>query len=73
MGLKKKPGLLILLALAILAAVMMAYFMCGRSGGSNFKEVSSGLQPGKAYFWKVITEDGKGGAAESETRRIHIK
>jgi Divergent InlB B-repeat domain len=73
MGLKKKTGLLILLALAILAAAIAAYFFCGKAGASNFKEVSSGLQPGKAYFWKVITEDGQGGIVESETRRIQIK
>jgi hypothetical protein len=30
------------------------------------------LDPGQSYFWKVITEDGKGGTAESETRRVMI-
>ena len=28
------------------------------------------LDSGKAYFWKVIAEDGKGGNTESETRRL---
>jgi Divergent InlB B-repeat domain len=31
------------------------------------------LQPEKAYFWKVIAEDGKGGSTESETRRFSAK
>jgi hypothetical protein len=62
------------MALVILAAAIIGgYFFCGKTEGPNFKEVSSGLQPGKAYFWKVITEDGKGGTVESETRRIQIK
>jgi hypothetical protein len=33
----------------------------------------SELESGKAYFWKVIAEDGKGGTVESETRRFEIK
>jgi hypothetical protein len=33
----------------------------------------SNLQSGRAYFWKVITEDDKGGAVESETRRFEVK
>ena len=30
----------------------------------------SGLESGKAYFWKVIAEDGKAGKTESETWRF---
>ena len=70
MGLKKKPGLLVLTALIILAVVIIAYFRCGRS---TISKTVSNLEPGKAYFWKVIAEDGKGGTVESETRRIEIK
>ena len=33
----------------------------------------SELESGKAYFWKVIAEDGKGGTVESETRRFEIE
>jgi hypothetical protein len=33
----------------------------------------SKLKSGKAYFWKVIAEDGKGGTVESQTRRFEIK
>lgn len=73
LGLKKRKGWLLFLALLILAAAVAAYFWCGKKAGVNFKEMSSELQPGKAYFWKVIVEDGKGGSAESETRRVHIK
>ena len=69
-GLRKKRGLLVLLAIVILAAVIIAYFLGGRN--NRFKE-GTDLQPGKAYFWKVITEDGHGGSVESETRRIQIR
>jgi hypothetical protein len=34
---------------------------------------SSYLEPGKAYYWKVIAEDGKGGTVESETRRFETQ
>ncbi len=31
------------------------------------------LETGKAYYWKIIAEDGKGGTVESETRRFEVK
>ena len=31
------------------------------------------LQSGQSYFWKVLAEDGKGGASESQTRRVTAK
>lgn len=70
MGMKKKPGLLVLVAIAILAAVIFAYYSGG--SGSVSKKVSE-LESGKAYFWKVIAEDGKGGTVESKTRRLEVK
>lgn len=31
------------------------------------------LEKGKAYYWKVIAEDSKGGTVESEVRRFKMK
>jgi hypothetical protein len=31
------------------------------------------LEPGKAYLWKVLAEDGKGGSTESHTWRVTAK
>ncbi|MEM9555336.1 MAG: hypothetical protein AAGC60_13855 [Acidobacteriota bacterium] len=33
----------------------------------------SKLEPGMAYFWKILAEDGKGEWSESETRRFELK
>jgi len=74
LGIKKKPILLFLLVIAILAGVLLAFYL-GRtktSSGALARSVS-GLQSGKAYYWKVVAEDGKGGTVESETRRFEIK
>ncbi|MEK6279104.1 MAG: hypothetical protein AABN95_02010 [Acidobacteriota bacterium] len=75
LGLKKKqPILLYLLLIVILGGVILVFYL-GRtktSYGPLAKSVS-GLQSGKAYYWKVIAEDGKGGTVESETRRFEIK
>lgn len=69
MGLKKNPGLLGLLAIAIIAGAIIVYFFNAKN---DISKKALDLQTGKAYFWKVIAEDGKGGAAESETRRLQI-
>lgn len=46
----------------------------GSWGGTNtVSKTVSGLESGKAYFWKVIAEDDKGGSTESETRRFTTK
>ncbi|MGE5603232.1 MAG: fibronectin type III domain-containing protein, partial [Nitrososphaerales archaeon] len=39
----------------------------------NLSYTISRLEPGRAYFWKVIAEDGKGGTVESQTRRFEMK
>ena len=39
----------------------------------SISQTVSNLQSGQAYFWKVITEDNKGGTVESETRRFEAK
>jgi len=43
------------------------------SEANTFSARVGDLKPGKAYFWKVIAEDGKGGTAESEIRRFEFK
>jgi mono/diheme cytochrome c family protein len=70
MGLKGKPLLMILLAIAVLAAVIIAYY---KWGSSTLSKTVNNLESGKVYFWKVIAEDNKGGASESETWRFEVK
>ena len=33
----------------------------------------SDLEPGKAYYWKVLASDDKGATVESESRRFEVK
>jgi hypothetical protein len=76
LGLKKKPVLLYLLLIGILVGVVIAFYV-GKSksqtGSGTLAKSVSMLQPGKAYYWKVIAEDGKGGTVSSEIRRFEIK
>jgi predicted MFS family arabinose efflux permease len=71
MGMKNRRGLLGLVAIAILAAIILAFYIGWTK--TTLSRAVSGLESGKAYYWKVIAEDGKGGSAESETRRFTIK
>jgi hypothetical protein len=66
---KKGRLLLVLLAIVIVIAILLALYYCR---GSNMSRTVQ-MQAGKAYFWKVIVEDGKGGTVESETRRFAVK
>jgi hypothetical protein len=76
-GLSTRPVPLSLLAIVILIGVVVA-FQFGKSnmrGALLTKTVARtnaglALESGKSYFWKVVVEDGKGGSAESETRRF---
>lgn len=75
---KKRPGRLGLMAIAILAMVSFGFSCSGKkpitnNEGRPFTRTVSELEPGKAYYWKVIVEDGKGGTTESETRRFEIR
>lgn len=72
MGMKKRPWFLGFVAIVIVAAVILAFYV-GRTGSKTLARTVSGLEPGKAYYWKVVAEDGKGGTVESETRRFEIK
>ncbi len=49
-----------------------AYIWVTDEGDSVTKSVAN-LESGKAYFWKVIVEDGNGGTVESETYRFEVK
>lgn len=75
-GPKKKPVLLYSLLVVILIGVVIAFYLGRRRsqiGSATLARNVSGLQSSKAYYWKVIVEDGKGGSSESETRRFEIK
>ncbi|HEY6392129.1 MAG TPA: hypothetical protein VIX89_12670 [Bryobacteraceae bacterium] len=70
-GLKKKPGILSLAVIVIVAAVILAFYV-GRTDKLS-KSVAKLDAPSKTYFWKVIAEDDKGRSAESETHRFTVK
>ena len=70
-GLKHKRALLVVLAIAILPAVLLAFYFGRTAGGTaDLSATTAQLQPGKVYFWKVIAEDSEGQAVESQTRRF---
>ena len=71
---QKKPVFVIAMAVVLLAFVVVAFYI-GRTKTTSgtLAKAGTGLKPGKEYFWKVIAEDGKGGIAESETRRFKTK
>lgn len=72
---RRRPILLFVSAFVLLIAVGVAFYI-GRNRRSNVNTLARtvpSLQAGKAYYWKVIVEDGKGGTTESETRRFEIK
>lgn len=61
---------LLVLAIVVLVAIFLVFYFCRPR--DMFRSVSA-LQPGKAYYWKVVVDDGKGGTVESETRRFAVK
>jgi cell division protein FtsW (lipid II flippase) len=66
----KKPIFLVVVAIAILIAVVLAFWLCGTT---TYSRTVSKLEPGRVYSWKVVAEDGKGGSTESETWEIRVK
>jgi hypothetical protein len=65
---------LIAVAIGIVAAVILAFYIGGtKTVAKAMSKTVSDLESSKAYYWKVIAEDGKGGTVESETRRFEIK
>lgn len=71
-GMRRRPWVLGLVVILIVVGVSLAFYLNRTSSVTLAKSVS-GLQSGKAYYWKIIAEDGKGGTVESETRRFEIK
>ena len=62
--------------LAILIAVVIAFYFCKTGTGTSAPPLSRSvteLESGKAYFWKVIAQDNQGGSTESETWRFTTK
>ena len=73
-GTMKKRSHLGLVAIAILIAVIIAFYICRTNTSAHtVSKTVTELGSGKAYFWKVIAEDGKGGSTESETWRFTTK
>ena len=68
---KRKWFYLLSLLLFILAFVLCKYWCKDKSTTVNY--TVENLQHGKAYLWKVIADDGKGGITHSESRRVIIK
>jgi hypothetical protein len=60
-----------LLTLGI-AVGLLVLASCGGGGGGNGTDPSlrsqpvSGLSAGTTYFWRVLSDDGQGGASQSE-------
>jgi len=74
LGLRRKPVLLYVLVVLIVVGVVFAFYLGRKKPQAAMLAKSvSGLQSGGVYYWKVIAEDGKGGATESETRRFEVK
>lgn len=71
---QKKPVFLLLVVVTVLVSVAVAvYIRRTKTESGTVSKTISNLKAGKDYSWKVITEDGKGGIAESETRRFKTK
>ena len=70
---RKRRAALVLLALVVAIAAALVFYLGRPKPVTQLSREVAGLQPGKAYFWKVIAQDGKGGTVESETRRLAIQ
>ena len=67
---RRRRIVLLLIAIVVLVAIVLVFYFCRPR--DMFRSVSA-LQPGQAYYWKVVVDDGKGGTVESETRRFAVK
>ncbi|HEU4510649.1 MAG TPA: hypothetical protein VFR78_20635 [Pyrinomonadaceae bacterium] len=73
LGFRRRPWVLAVIALIIVAGVVLAFYLKrGANPQTLTARSASTLQAGRAYYWKVIVEDGKGGTVESETRRFDV-
>ena len=74
MGMAKRPALATALAAALLAAILLrALFGAPGAATGSVGLTADGLEPGKAYYWKVIAEDANGGRSESSFRRFETR
>jgi hypothetical protein len=67
---KNKGAWKSVLVIIALAGIAIIWATCK---GKTLTQSDSSLESGKAYFWKVIVEDGNGGTTESETYRFTIR
>ena len=73
LGFRRRPWVLAVIAVVILVGVVFAFYLKRGANPQTLTAQSvSPLQAGKAYYWKVIVEDGKGATVESETRRFDV-
>lgn len=70
LGMKQRRALLRAVVIATVILAILAFYLCGIAGAKTASKTVAQLEPGKAYLWKVIAEDGKGGSTQSETRRF---
>lgn len=74
---KKRYGLAILALIAIVIVLIIMFISHSAeelvSAPTTMSQTLSDLESGKAYYWKVIAEDGQGGTTESEMRRFSVK
>jgi hypothetical protein len=70
---KKRKGLFVLLAVLVVIAAIIAFLLCRKGDSPPLSLEVTDLKPSKAYFWKVIVEDGNGGVTESEMHRFELK
>jgi hypothetical protein len=70
---KKRKWLFWLLTLLVLIIAFLLFKWCGKEQGPSMKWEVPTLKPAKAYYWKVIVEDGQGGRTESQMHRFELQ
>jgi bacillopeptidase F len=72
LGLLRRRKLCVTLLTLGIAVGLLVLASCGGGGGGNGTDTSlrsqpvSGLSAGTTYFWRVLSDDGQGGASQSE-------
>jgi len=69
-GLARPKALTGAIIAMIIAAVVLYQLGCWRQSEEPMNQQETTLDPGTAYYWKVVVEDGKGGTTESQTWRF---
>lgn len=67
---KRRPGILILVAILTLVAAILAFYFCG---SRTVSRTVTELEAAESYYWKIIADDGKGHSVESETRHFEVE